>query len=507
MASPFNPREGLALQKTGLNNFPIPTMAAVERDEDDISLTSTAESIFQDEYEVETIHAQDMINGQKVYLVKWKGYEDLRCTWEPQDSFNTKEVLRKWKDKKRQVERGTRQPFDVEAWRAECEAFENAREDRKRRRREKRARLGLSESENQETTAVPTATVPTTELEMIAPLSAPSDTSSDGETPLIQRRSLGQDGSSNVNHVRTESSTQHRTISINIQPKPLTAQPTFIRPANQTARRTERPKAVPPKPVDIKVVDRIERKDLANVLNRARQQPHPPPEKSKTWKLLQTTHRFEKASQKDHEPNRGDLELQSPKTWSPFQMSSSLRRRQETETDNSLFVEQDEVPETQQTFLPQTPAASIDSPVLPSQRLAAAEHPSALPPSTIPPSDPQEIRESPATESSEYYAPKHHSPPLSKKWWANSRGRKIGGRQLRKKEDVLCQISYGTGADAVEIGDALLCDLTNYPREMVYKLRYGVEIRVRFEELCTLDRFQSLSREVRKSAPNYCGSY
>lgn len=493
MASPFNPREGLAIQTTRLNNLTNSTTAAVERDEDDISLTSTAESVFQEEYEVETIHAQDIINGQKVYLVKWKGYEDLRCTWEPRDSFNTREILLEWKNKKRQIKRGTRQPFDVEAWQAEIEAFENAREDRKRRRRAKRARLGLLTSDDQEPTAVSPAAAPNAVEQTTAPPSGPLDSSSDDDMPLIYKRGLEQNSPLINNSVQSQSPSRPRNTPPNLPSKPSTGQPTFARPV--TAHRTERPKALPPKPVDIKVVDgRFERRDLANVLNRARQQSNPPTEKSKTWKLFQTTHRYEKASKQDPEPNRDDLELQRPNTWSPFQMSSFLRKRQEKE-DNSLFVEQDEVPETQQTSLPQTPAASIDSPVLPSRRLSAAEQPSAIPSSTIPQNDhAQEARESPSTESSDYFIPKGQ-PPSGPKGWLKQL--MIGKRQLRRREDLLCRISYGT--EAIEIGDTLLCDISTDPREMIFKFRYKGEIRVRFEEICTLDHFQALSREVRET--------
>lgn len=496
MASPPNPREGLAIQTTGLNNLSSPTTAAVERDEDEISLTSTAESVFQDEYEVETIHAQDIINGQKVYLVKWKGYEDLRCTWEPRDSFNTKEILQEWKNKKRQIKRGTREPFDVEAWQAEIEAFENAREDRKRRRRAKRARLGLLGPDDQESTAVSPTTAPTAVVQTIAPPSAPLDSSSDDDMPLINRRGLGQDSPTITNSVQSKSPSQSRNTPPKLPTKPPAAQPTFARPVNQTAPRTERPKALPPKPVDISLVDgRFERRDLANVLNRARQQPSPPTEKSKPWKLFRTTHRFEKASQQDPEPNRDDLELQSPNTWSPFQMSSILRKRREKE-DNSLFVEQGEVPETQQTSLPQTPVASIDSPALPSRRLSAAEQPSAMPSCTIPQNDyAQEVRESPSTESSDYFIPKGQPPLGPKGWW---KPLMIGKRHLRRREDLLCRISYGT--EAVEIGDTLLCDISTDPREMIFKFRYKGEIRIRFEEICTLDHFQSLAREVRETS-------
>ena len=35
----------------------------------------------QEEYEVERIIAQGDIDGQEVFLVKWKGYSDEQSTW------------------------------------------------------------------------------------------------------------------------------------------------------------------------------------------------------------------------------------------------------------------------------------------------------------------------------------------------------------------------------------------------------------------------------------------
>lgn len=499
MATPSEPLEGLAIQTDALNNLPNASTVEIEHDEDEISLTSTAESVFQDEYEVETIHAQEVINGQRVYLVKWKGYDDLRCTWEPRDSFNTTEILQEWKNKKRQIRRGTRQPFDIEAWQAEIEAFENAREDRKRRRKAKRARLGLlgSGDHSQEVPAVPAAATPTADVEMTDPPPPTSEPPPDEDMSPVHRRDLGENGASISNSVQSKSPAQSRNARPNHLSKPSTAQPTVSRPVNQPTRRPERPKALVPMSVDIKLVDgRFERRDLANILNRARQQPNPPTEKSKPWKLFRTTYRFEKASQQDPEPNRGDLELQSPSAWSPFQMSSSLRKRQE-EDDNSLFVEQDEIPETQQNSLPQTSAASTNSPVFQSQQLPTTELTAGAPSSIIHRNEcAQEIRESPSTENSDY--PPRGQAPLGPKGW---KPLMVGKRQLRRKDDLLCRISYGT--EAVEIGETLLCDISTDAREMIFRLMYKSEIRVRFEEICTLDRFQSLAHEVRKF---YCCS-
>ncbi|KIW99429.1 uncharacterized protein Z518_11168 [Rhinocladiella mackenziei CBS 650.93] len=48
------------------------------------------------EYEVERILAQDIADGQIVYLVKWLGYPDDQCTWEPSESFSNPQTLADW---------------------------------------------------------------------------------------------------------------------------------------------------------------------------------------------------------------------------------------------------------------------------------------------------------------------------------------------------------------------------------------------------------------------------
>src|SRR5882757_5295555 len=59
----------------------------------DSSSTSSDE---ESEYEVERILAQDSADGSIVYLVKWLGYPDNQCTWEPADSFFNPDTLAEW---------------------------------------------------------------------------------------------------------------------------------------------------------------------------------------------------------------------------------------------------------------------------------------------------------------------------------------------------------------------------------------------------------------------------
>lgn len=49
-----------------------------------------------DVYDVERILAEKTIDGSKHYLVKWSGYSDAECTWEPPQNFNNDNTLPDW---------------------------------------------------------------------------------------------------------------------------------------------------------------------------------------------------------------------------------------------------------------------------------------------------------------------------------------------------------------------------------------------------------------------------
>lgn len=52
------------------------------------------------EFEVERILADDVVEGQTFYLVKWQGYPDEECTWEPLESFTSKTSIDEWERQK-----------------------------------------------------------------------------------------------------------------------------------------------------------------------------------------------------------------------------------------------------------------------------------------------------------------------------------------------------------------------------------------------------------------------
>jgi hypothetical protein len=56
-----------------------------------------ASSDEEEAFEVERILAEKVENGATRYLVKWRGYADEECTWEPPKNFDTSETLALWK--------------------------------------------------------------------------------------------------------------------------------------------------------------------------------------------------------------------------------------------------------------------------------------------------------------------------------------------------------------------------------------------------------------------------
>lgn len=112
-------------------------------DEDSVSVTSTVPSEPREEYPVEAIIAEREVDGAVEYLVRWDGYPDERCTWEPESSFQSEDTLFEWKTQKMRVSRGAASPCNIEALLDRVEQWITASEKRKFLRRIKRMRLGM----------------------------------------------------------------------------------------------------------------------------------------------------------------------------------------------------------------------------------------------------------------------------------------------------------------------------------------------------------------------------
>ncbi|KAI8624590.1 hypothetical protein F5Y19DRAFT_309244 [Xylariaceae sp. FL1651] len=115
-----------------------------QEDDDDLSITSTSPEDDDSEKEwcVDDVLAErphPHVPGTMQYLIKWEGFELKDCTWEPLENLGVG-LLPQWEETKREIDSGTRQPFDVATYDAACAA----RAERHARRNAKRQRLGLS---------------------------------------------------------------------------------------------------------------------------------------------------------------------------------------------------------------------------------------------------------------------------------------------------------------------------------------------------------------------------
>ncbi|KAK2796387.1 hypothetical protein FQN50_009577 [Emmonsiellopsis sp. PD_5] len=112
-------------------------------DEDDISITSTAPSEPQDEYDVECILAEKLFPTGILYLVKWADYPIERATWEPEDAFCDPIILLQWNKTKEAISHGKQTPFDLDGWRQKVSEIQDAKAKRQQRRQAKRIRLAI----------------------------------------------------------------------------------------------------------------------------------------------------------------------------------------------------------------------------------------------------------------------------------------------------------------------------------------------------------------------------
>lgn len=73
-------------------------MLVVASIDHDLSMMSDSEE--DEEYEIERILADDVVDEKTFYLVKWKGYDDEECTWEPAENFTSSSSIAEWQDQK-----------------------------------------------------------------------------------------------------------------------------------------------------------------------------------------------------------------------------------------------------------------------------------------------------------------------------------------------------------------------------------------------------------------------
>ena len=111
--------------------------------DDSVSVNSTLQSDRREEYPLECILAERESNGSMEYLVKWEGYSDIHCTWEPETNFQNDTTLAEWEHQKMRVKRGLDKLYNVHNLETRVEKWIVETGKRKARRRAKRVRLGL----------------------------------------------------------------------------------------------------------------------------------------------------------------------------------------------------------------------------------------------------------------------------------------------------------------------------------------------------------------------------
>lgn len=80
-----------------------------------------------DVYDVERILAEKVDDAREhVYLVKWDGYPDEECTWEPAEHFTDPDALREWAAQKARGD--TLDAYDVQRIQVQMDAS-TARQD------------------------------------------------------------------------------------------------------------------------------------------------------------------------------------------------------------------------------------------------------------------------------------------------------------------------------------------------------------------------------------------
>ncbi|ODA77466.1 hypothetical protein RJ55_07095 [Drechmeria coniospora] len=116
--------------------------------DDVLSVTSTIEETHNsdEEFTVERILADRLIEGRVLYLVQWEGYELSSATWEPEDCFKPG-TISDWEDFKRKTGRSTALGFTVRRWKDSVECTIKRKRARHDARNRKRAALGESTTE------------------------------------------------------------------------------------------------------------------------------------------------------------------------------------------------------------------------------------------------------------------------------------------------------------------------------------------------------------------------
>ncbi|KAL1970396.1 hypothetical protein VTN77DRAFT_5557 [Rasamsonia byssochlamydoides] len=490
-------------------------IGAGDDDDDSISLTSTVPSEPKSEYEVETIYDErELEEGMKEYLVKWKGYPDVRCTWEPPEMFNNEETLRDWKKKRRAIQRGELPAFDREGWEDMVDAYWAAKDERKRRRRAKRIRLGLPVSPERDDDQESSEESPRPSESEKGQGAAQSESEGSDEPiarqikkrPVTssaptqpgqsrnQNNGLQSSSNQNRNDLRSPISRQARQSSVRQHGSTTGTAPRLAPTTTASTARTSRnvrPRLPADKPVSF-ARGPARRRDLQSVVSRSRAQRAEGTGDGKQWKHMSTTRKYGQAARQEPEPDPSQLELRRPSDWATMSDAQALRRPNWRDTD-SLFVEQDD--DVMWDTPPQRPSDNQSSP-RPSHVRTGSLHSrqeASWSSNLATPVSEQITRENTRNDGRRVSVPGKTSLQQGSEWSRSGKTVDSSGQVRRrywKDGDLLCQVSYGT--DKVEVGDVRVCNLPNRAFKEFMKLKHAHRIDVWFEELWTMEQYNSV---------------
>ncbi|KAI9647203.1 hypothetical protein NHQ30_003586 [Ciborinia camelliae] len=123
--------------------------SSLEEDEiSKLSIESTDEEQYPSDYEytVERILAQKSLDGQQLYLIRWDGFPEEACSWEPRKNILHKAIIDAWKARRIRESQGLDVPYDVGKLETLKKTAEDSKARRHRLRREKRKRQGIAMS-------------------------------------------------------------------------------------------------------------------------------------------------------------------------------------------------------------------------------------------------------------------------------------------------------------------------------------------------------------------------
>lgn len=420
-------------------------MAKELKDDDDISIPSTAISEQKDEYEIEGIVAERRVDGMMQYLVRWEGYPLERSTWEAIEAFtNPKVTLADWGETKQKIARGEIEAVDVDALQQQVFKLEDEKEDRRRRRRAKRKRLGLP--------VIPD----------------PSPEHAEGEHTNYES------GGEILDKPKGASSWEHHPV----QPPPGQPKSPWHKEnavSRSPSSQLQKPKGQgAPKPhqsYSSISMTTGSRKDSGpargSVSGPAPIRAHKRIQESqgKRFHRLSTQRKFEKRLKQDNVPDISQLNLRDPKNW-----VRSRDERLRSDSD-SLFVDQG--------FL------SKNSPTLGNTPPKAEFSPRFSPPPPRRPSAPPVRRISPPSYRwARPYPQRIPSPP----------GRRYvqHGTRFWDPGEVLV-IMYFKGRKMAEVR---FVHMDHYIGGRLLKLRAGLHIRIDFTDTCTVDEYTKLCQYV-----------